>query len=165
MKRLIVMRHAKSSWDDPALDDFDRPLNGRGKLAAPYMGALMRSKGLVPDVIVASPAKRARKTAKKARKAGEFAAPVTYEPGVYEASTGTLVDILSKVEDTNHTVLLVGHNPGMEGLVGYLTGTSAAMPTAAVAVLELTVDSWGQIDRDTGHLKALFRPTEEMKAD
>lgn len=164
MKRIYILRHAKSSWDDPSLTDFDRPLNKRGLKAAPFMGKFMASNGLVPDLIVSSPAERARQTAQLTKEAGEFDCPLDFDRRIYEADVRELAQVVSETEDKYNAVLLVGHNPGMEGLVRYLTGEQQRMPTAALAVILLDIDAWPKLSEDCGTLDRLVRPKAEMKA-
>ena len=163
MKTLFVMRHAKSSWDDASLADFDRPLNGRGERNAPVMGELMQRKGLEPDLILSSPAERAKQTAIAAKKAGGFDATIAYDERIYEASPTTLRKVASEINDSHSSAMLVGHNPGMEGFIRYLTGENERMPTAALAVIDLDVETWGEIDDGCGRLRKLVRPRDEMK--
>lgn len=156
------MRHAKSSWNDSGLSDFDRPLNDRGERAAPFMGRLMRRKGFLPDLIVSSPAKRARSTAEMVNDAGSFEADIVCDDDIYEASPRALREVVAGIEDTVWSVLLVGHNPGFEGFVRYLSGVLEPMPTAALAVIDLDISSWSQINERSGELKFLIRPKDEM---
>lgn len=160
MKRLYVLRHAKSSWDDASLADYDRPLNARGLETAPFMGRLMRERGYVPDAVISSPAKRARETARLASEAAGVRSPILFDERIYEASPQTLVKVLSTVDDKAGTATVVGHNPGMEGLIRFLTGETAAMPTAALAVIDLDVENWSEIDHLSGKLVEVLRPKE-----
>ena len=160
MKRLYVLRHAKSSWDDASLADYDRPLNDRGLETAPFMGRLMRERGYLPDAVLSSPAKRARNTAKLASEAAELKSPILFAEQIYEASPQTLVKVLAGVDDKAGSAMVVGHNPGMEGLIRLLTGETAAMPTAALAVVDLDIEKWSQIDHLTGKLVEVLRPKE-----
>jgi len=160
MKRLYVMRHAKSSWDDSSLADFDRPLNERGEQAAPFMGRLMRDRGLLPDIVLSSPAKRARETAQLATEAAGFEGEIRFEDGIYEASPHGLIKAISSVDDDTNSAMVVGHNPGMEGLIRYLTGELAPMPTAALAVIDLDVDRWSDVGQQAGRLIEVLRPKE-----
>jgi len=160
MKRLYVLRHAKSSWDDASLADYDRPLNARGLETAPFMGRLMRERGYLPDAVLSSPAKRARNTAKLASEAAGLNSSILFDEQIYEASPQTLVKVLSGVDDKAGSAMVVGHNPGMEGLIRLLTGETAAMPTAALAVVDLDIEKWGQIDHLTGKLVEVLRPKE-----
>lgn len=163
MKTLLVLRHAKSSWDHPHLSDFDRPLNGRGKKAAPFMGSLMAEKGLVPEVIVSSPANRARTTAEKAAEAGGFDASVEFDERIYGAGTNGLLYVIAGFDNAAETAMIVGHNPGFEMLVSVLTGEHRRMPTAALAVIDLDIDRWSDAGSGSGKLRRLFIPREEME--
>jgi len=163
MKTLLVLRHAKSSWDHPHLSDFDRPLNGRGKKAAPFMGSLMAEKGLVPEVIVSSPANRARTTAEKAAEAGGFDASVEFDERIYGAGTNGLLYVIAGFDNAAETAMIVGHNPGFEILVSVLTGEHRRMPTAALAVIDLDIDRWSDAGSGSGELRRLFIPREEME--
>jgi phosphohistidine phosphatase len=163
MKRLYLLRHAKSSWDDESLADFDRPLNDRGLRAAPFMGELMADRGIRPDLIVSSPAERAKQTALLAKEASGFDVPIKYDERVYEASPQTLRTVVSQIPEESDSALLVGHNPGMEGIVRYLTGELQPMPTAALASIKLSIDKWESVDERVGILEFVIRPKEEMK--
>ncbi len=156
------MRHAKSSWDDTTLSDFQRPLNPRGLKAAPFIGKLMKERNFIPDTIISSPAMRAKQTAEFVRAAGGFEGEITFNERIYEAGVETLVSIMAEVEDEAASALLVGHNPGAEGLVYYLTGETAPMPTAALAVIEFKIDNWSEISDGRGSLRFIFKPREEM---
>jgi phosphohistidine phosphatase len=159
MKTLFVLRHAKSSWDQPDIADFDRPLNGRGRSAAPLMGRVMRERGIIPEVILSSPAQRARDTALLVKESGEFAADILYDPRIYEAGPQTLAQVVSEMDEVDR-LMLVGHNPGIESLVRYLTGRDESMPTAALAVIELDIPRWENIGKNSGRLAEVIRPKE-----
>lgn len=163
MKQLFILRHAKSSWDDPTLADFDRPLNARGRSAAPFMGEFMAGRKLLPELIVSSPAVRAMQTARLCRDAGGFDAPLKYDERIYDATTQTLVSVVSEIPDDIASALIVGHNPGMEGLVRFLSRELHPMPTAAVACISLEIGSWADLDEGSGTLVDLFRPKKLMK--
>ena len=160
MKTLYVLRHAKSSWKDLKLSDFERPLNKRGKKAAPVMGKLMLEKGLLPELIISSPAERAKQTANLIKDSAKIHSEIKFDERIYEASTNTLVHILSEVNANISSVMIVGHNPGFEGIVGILTGEYERMPTAALAVIQLNIDSWQEVTQDCGNLITVFRPKE-----
>lgn len=163
MKTLFVMRHAKSSWDAPELADFERPLNSRGEKTAPFMGELLKRKNLAPQIIVSSPAERAKQTAELVRQAAELAADLRFEKRIYEAGTQSLMYILADFEDEFDAAMIVGHNPGFENLVGILCGEYRRMPTAALAVLDLDIEKWSEISAECGRLREFFVPKEEMK--
>src|SRR5580765_7383009 len=137
MKTLFILRHAKSSWSEPDLADFDRPLNGRGTKAAPFMGKLMADRGYVPSVVLSSPAVRAKNTALLVKDAGGFHAELRFDDGIYEASPQGLRSVTSELDDEYASAMLVGHNPGIEGFIRFLTGTTEPMPTAALAIIDL----------------------------
>lgn len=162
MKTLFLLRHAKSSWKETDIADFDRPLNERGRRAAPLMGRLLKERGFVPDLIVSSPAKRARKTAKLIKEAGDFEAPLRFDDRIYEASPNTLLSVATETDNAINSLMLVGHNPGMEGVIRVLTGQTEPMPTTALAVIDLEIDHWKEIASGRGTLRAVIRPRDEM---
>lgn len=165
MKTLFVLRHAKSSWDDSSLADFDRPLNDRGKTAAPFMGRIMAERDLHPDVILSSPAVRARETASLVKKAGKLDAEIRFEERIYEASPPTLKQVVAGIDDEFRSAMIVGHNPGMEGFIRLLTGRLEAMPTAALAIIDLDIARWEDINTDRGTLRQVIRPKDEVKTN
>lgn len=158
MKTLFVMRHAKSDWNNPNQTDFERSLNERGRRAAPKIGRFMRAENLIPELIVASPAARATETARAVKDAAQFDCEIGFEPRIYEATVGDLFEVVRELPDDFARVLLVGHNPGFEDLVRNLTGKARALPTAALAHLELAVSDWRQTDFNDGKLVDLFEP-------
>jgi phosphohistidine phosphatase len=161
MKTLLILRHGKSSWKDPDLDDHDRPLNKRGRRDAPRMGRLLRELDLVPDLIVSSTARRAHDTADAAADAAGYADEVCTNTELYHASPMTWIDELRQVSDIHQSVLLVGHNPGLEELVETLTDESESLPTAALAQVTLPIDSWSDLGTGaSGVLENLWRPRE-----
>jgi len=163
MKTLLLMRHAKSSWDEAGLADFDRPLNDRGRRAAPFMGEVLRREGLVPDVIVSSPAERARQTTDSVVAAGDFDRRIVFDENIYEASANALRQVAERLEESAGSAMLVGHNPGMEDFIRYLTGEIEPMPTAAVAVISLEVETWADVTGRCGRLEMVLRPRDLMK--
>jgi len=164
MKRLLILRHAKSSWADSDLSDFDRPLNERGMKAAPFMGSLIAQRGLLPDAIVSSPAKRAKQTATLFRDNSGADLTLTFDDRIYEASPNTLRKVVSETTDELASIMIVGHNPGIEGFIRHLTGNTESMPTAAIAVIDLEIDSWTDIANESGILVTLIKPKEEMSS-
>lgn len=160
MKTLYVLRHAKSSWENTDLADFDRPLNDRGRTAAPFMGEVMRDNEFVPEVILSSPAIRARDTAHLVKEAAGLAAEIVHKDRIYEASPHTLQYIAASIDDRFDSAMIVGHNPGMEGFVRLLTGKLEPMPTAALAVIDLDISDWAQINDVPGMLRRIIRPKD-----
>lgn len=163
MKILYLLRHAKSSWTNANLSDFERPLNERGLNAAPFMGELMARNALAPDVIVSSPATRAAETARLVKDAGGLNAEIRFEERIYEASPNTLRQVISELSDDLDSAMLVGHNPGMEAIIRYLADRIEPMPTAALAVIKLKIDSWADVREDSGKIVTVYRPKDEMK--
>ncbi len=163
MKTLFVLRHAKSSWDNPDWSDYERPLNDRGLRAAHFIGELIAARGLSPRKIISSPARRAEQTAHIVRDAARIAEPIAFDERIYEASPITLYNLVRKFDGRWDSVLLVGHNPGFEELVRVLTGEAVSMPTAALAKINLPVDDWREIKNGKCALEFLIRPKEEMK--
>lgn len=163
MKTLFILRHAKSSWSEPDLADFERPLNDRGIKAAPFMGELMAREGFEPYAILSSPAVRAKATAQLVKNAGKLDAEIRYEHRIYEASPHSLRQVVSEIDDAYASAMLVGHNPGIEGFIRYLTGNLEPMPTAALAVINLQINEWKAIDDGCGELQKVYKPKDEMK--
>ena len=162
MKTLYILRHAKSSWEKPELSDFERPLNEGGLNTAPFMGQLLYDRQFQPQFIISSPAKRAKQTAVLIKETAELNAPVKYDDRIYEASPQVLLQVVADTEEKYESMMLVGHNPGIEGFIRFLTGKTEAMPTAGLAIVELWVNSWDGIVADSGVLKELIRPKAEM---
>ncbi|MFN2453526.1 MAG: histidine phosphatase family protein [Pyrinomonadaceae bacterium] len=159
MKTLLLLRHAKSSWADADQADFDRPLNERGQKAAPLIGRFMRKQKLHPDLILSSPAERARQTAALVIKAASLdSVELRYDARIYEASAARLLEIIAQIEERASEVLLVGHNTGMEDFVRQLTGESRRMPTAALAHITLDIEKWSKAREGTGTLDWLVKP-------
>ena len=138
--------------------DFDRPLNSRGLESAPLMGGLIYDRQLPADLILSSPAKRAKQTAVLIKETGQLAAKIQYEEKIYEASPLTLLHILSGQEEKSKNILLVGHNPGLEGLIKILTGESVMMATAALVKINLNIDKWTDISPNCGDLEFVSAP-------
>ena len=126
------------------------------------MGELMAARDLVPGVILSSPAKRAKETAALIRKAGRFEVPIYFDDRIYEASPQNLMQVIAKIDNRNASAMLVGHNPGIEGLIRFLTGRLEPMPTAALAVVDLEIERWQQIDFARGRVREVIRPREQM---
>ncbi len=170
MRTLLLLRHAKSSWDDPTLGDFDRPLAPRGQKAALLMACYLRKKGLRPDLVLCSPALRARQTwSLVARRLGDKI-EVKDMRGLYLAPPSRLLDFIRRAPNAATCVMLVGHNPGMEHLAMALAGPESKpkalaqlhgkFPTAALAEIEFEVAAWSDVARGAGRLKRFIRPKD-----
>jgi len=161
MKSVLILRHAKSSWKHPDVNDHDRPLNKRGKHDAPRMGELLQDEHLVPDFIISSTAKRARSTAKVLAKAAGYKGDITLNQSLYAASPTAYIDVLNDLSNEYARVLMVGHNPGLEQLVKMLTGEEHAIHTCSLAHVQLRVNSWTEIDYKTkGKLLGIWQPRD-----
>lgn len=160
MKTLYILRHAKSDWSDGGLSDFERPLNERGKAAAPLMGEAMKNRKFQPEMIISSPAVRAKQTAELVRNAAELKGAINYDSHIYEADPQTLLHIVAEIDDALDSAMIVGHNPGLEGLIRILTGEFQTMPTAALAVIDLYGNRWHEMSAATGKMRELLRPKE-----
>ena len=169
-RHLLIMRHAKSDWDSGASTDFERPLSKRGQHDAPMMGEWMHSQGLKPDHILSSPATRAKTTASLVCETLDIPiSKIEQDQRIYEASLDDLLNILKEQPADTETVLLVGHNPGMDELVTYLCGNDTQrlpygnlMPTAALAHL-LMPNDWTDLKLNCAQLHSLTRP-KDIKA-
>lgn len=163
MKKLFILRHAKSSWDNSDLSDFERPLNEHGLKTAPFMGEVLRKNNINPDLILSSPAKRAKQTAILVKESGKLESSILYEERVYEAGALQLFHLIEEISDEFDSLLLVGHNPGLEGLIRVLTDEAQTMPTAALAIINLEISRWNELQANCGFLQAVIRPKEELK--
>ncbi len=151
MKQLLILRHAKSSWASSSLDDWHRPLNERGLRDAPRVGEWLRAQSLVPDLIITSDAVRARTTAQAVATSAGYPRELGVEPSLYLATPADIIAVISRVpDDAARSVMIVGHNPGLEDLIEQLTGEDRDLPTAALVHLELLTDSWSDLDVSVG---------------
>jgi phosphohistidine phosphatase len=169
MRRLLLMRHAKSSWDQPELDDLDRPLAPRGRKAAPLMAQYINNSTWQPDLVLCSPAVRVRET-------WQLMAPVLGRTvdsktlrTIYPGAPGRLLEVLRRATDEIETLMLIGHNPGLGRLAAGLCGTGpkkqlerlrSNFPTAALAVIDFDVEHWDQVAPGAGRLRAFVRPKD-----
>lgn len=158
MKRLYIIRHAKSSWKDLSLDDFDRPLNKRGQRDAPFMGKVLKDLHVKPDIILSSPARRAKTTAQIIAKKVKYDKEILFIDEIYEASAVTLHRILTKVDDENRVVFLFGHNPGLNELLEEYVDVDENIPTCGIATIEFDVKSWSEISELNAQLISFDYP-------
>jgi phosphohistidine phosphatase len=169
MRTLFLLRHAKSSWDDPDLEDHDRPLNRRGRRACETMGAWLAAEGRPPDTLLCSSARRARETAARVLAGIEPEPAQEVVPELYLASAEQMLERLRSLPDSCERAMVVAHEPGMRDLTLWLAAggdaealerVSAKFPTAAVAVLELPIGRWGELGPGQGVLTAFVTPRE-----
>ena len=160
MRTLYLLRHAKSSWKDLTLPDFDRPLKDRGRKAAKQIGKYLGAEKLNDPLVVCSPAVRTRETAEIVLKHAHLRVEVRFEESIYEASLRALLHVVSEIPDDKQVAILIGHNPGFEELLAYLTGEGRRMPTCALAKIKFDVESWKDIKEDQGTLDWFVTPKE-----
>lgn len=158
MKKLYVIRHAKSSWKDHALNDFDRPLNKRGKDNAPLMGDKLRDKNIVPDIIISSPALRAKTTAKIIAELVHYGKEIIVDERIYESTPAELHDILIAVDDKNNTLFLIGHNPGLTMLVREYVEFNKNIVTCGIVEIAFDCDRWTDISAENARLISFDYP-------
>lgn len=167
MRRLMLLRHAKSDWSGGGQRDLDRPLAARGRTVAPLMGRYLADHGLMPDRVLVSSARRTRET-------WELLAPTlprqpdfAYEPRLYEARPADLIAVLEATAPGVQALLVIGHNPGLQEIAAWLTGSgdSAArhrlmekFPTAALAVIDFPADDWRSLAPSSGRLDRFVAP-------
>jgi phosphohistidine phosphatase len=160
MRTLYLLRHAKSSWKDASLPDFDRPLNSRGREAAALVGKYLANNKIKFSSVVCSPALRTRETIDLVLKTSGIQVPVDYDDRIYEADVGRLVSVIKSIDDEETSVLLVGHNPGIQDLLAALTSEYREMKTAALAKLTFETSSWQGIKAGVGRLESFTTPKE-----
>jgi phosphohistidine phosphatase len=160
MKTLLILRHGKSSWkNSDEFQDHDRPLNNRGKRDAPRIGRLIKTENLIPDHIMSSTAKRARKTARAATQEFEYQGEIDETGALYHAEADEYIEALRHLSDDYQRVMVVGHNPGLEDLIELLTGRVEVMPTCGLAVVELPIEQWSSLNgKVKGKLINIWRP-------
>ena len=172
MKKLILLRHAKSSWDDPEMVDHDRPLNRRGRRSAPVIAAWLAERGDVPDAVLCSSAARARETFELAREALPELPKPTVDRAIYHAVPRALRDRLAALDGACTTAMLIGHEPGIGALARKLSDgrpparcarAFAHFPTAAAAVLEFDIADWNELDYGSGRFVDFAVPRELME--
>ena len=154
MRTLYLTRHAKSSWDDPRTDDFNRPLNERGLRDAPFMARIFKERGEPVDRLVSSPAVRAISTAREfAGALGIHEADITQERGIYLAPAEMLLRIVNLLNNDHRRVMLFGHNPGFSELAEYISDADIGeLATCATVRIDLPVDGWNEVSMGLGTL-------------
>jgi phosphohistidine phosphatase len=164
VKRLFLLRHAKSSWDEPGLADHDRPLAKRGRRASKTIGEHMRVEGIAPALVLCSPSERTRETLKSIDLPAEV--EVRVEPELYAASAGELLAVLNRVPDEIGSAMLIGHNPGLQDLALQLAGDGAEtprvrhkFPTAALATLDFD-GRWRELAPGVCELVGFVKPKD-----
>jgi phosphohistidine phosphatase len=155
MKTLYLIRHAKSSWKYPNLDDFERPLNKRGRKSAPIMGKILKKLKVTPDLVLSSPANRAAMTARIIAASINYPLEnIRYSEAIYEFSESALIHVVKQIDDAVNKAMVVGHNPAINGIANYIADQSRSnIPTCGVFCVELDISSWTKISEHCGKLK------------
>ena len=168
MKTLYLLRHFKSSWKDSSLEDFDRPLAKRGRRAAEAMAGYVARNGIGPAQILCSPSQRTRETLERMQESFGGAVPTRFEKGIYLADASTLLSRLRRLGDIA-SVMIIGHNPGMEDLALALIGSgeetartrlASKFPTGALAVLSAEVEAWRELNAGCARLETFVCPRD-----
>lgn len=158
--QLLLMRHAKSDWEE-GTSDFDRPLNYRGEEAAEKMGELLKELNLTPDHIICSSAQRARGTAEGVIEGCDYDGATYYSDRLYLCDIMDFVRVIQQEGRDHNRILVIAHNPGTEGFISYLTKEMKRVTTANIALIDLPISSWAELDAQTrGELKGFWRPRE-----
>jgi phosphohistidine phosphatase len=161
MKTLLLLRHAKSSWKQPELNDHDRPLNKRGKREAPKVGQYIKENDLVPELILCSTARRARDTAQAVIDEIGYEGDIELLSDLYLSDLACYLDVLKRLPDDINRVLVVGHNPDLDALLTLLTDVSQHLSTAALVQIDLPITNWSELNEATnGRLQKLWAPRE-----
>lgn len=168
-KTIYLLRHAKSSWKDSSLEDRERPLNKRGRVARDIMAKYFGSETIRPDIVLCSPAERARSTVTPILAAIGETATIRYEDGIYGASPAAILEILCELDDAAASVLVVGHSPGIDELALCLSADDdgelrsrmiAKFPTCALAILAAPVARWRDLNVGSARLEGFIRPRD-----
>ncbi len=165
MKTLLLVRHAKSSWDNINLTDIKRPLNKRGKRDAPFMGELLRDHSVMPDLIISSSAERALYTAKILAEKIEYPeSKILVNKKIYRAVFRDLFKEIKNLDDSLSTVMIVGHNPELTDFLSSLTNSYVEdIPTAGICMIQLSISSWADIEEGCGKLVSFEYPKKYFK--
>jgi phosphohistidine phosphatase len=155
MKTVYLVRHAKSSWNDPDLEDFERPLNKRGRKSALLMGSVLKRLEAAPDLVISSPANRAAMTARMLANAIHYPLErIQYSETIYLSDEDVLIQFLRDINDSANQAMLIGHNPGLTGLANYIGDQRINnIPTGGVCCTDLKITSWKDIREHGGKLR------------
>lgn len=165
MKILYLNRHAKSSWENNNLSDFDRPLNERGKRDAPLMGKILSKKIKKPDIIYSSPANRAITTARIISDCFEYDLKnIIEDQNIYESAVSSILKIINNTNDKYEIIMIFGHNPTFTMLSNYLSDKSITnLPTSGFVQINFDLKSWSEIEGDSGKLTLFEYPKKYLK--
>jgi phosphohistidine phosphatase len=165
MKKIYLVRHAKSSWENNNLKDIERPLNKRGEKDAPFMGKLMKEKSIKPDYIVSSPAERAFKTATIfCNEMGIENEQIMVQKDLYDAGRKDILGVIHQFDNNFNSAMLFSHNPGLTDLANYLTsGNVYDVPTCGIVSLNCNIDNWSDLDESNCKLNFFEYPKKYSK--
>ena len=165
MKKIYFIRHAKSSWKEKGLSDFERPLNKRGKRDAPFMGSRLKLFDIKPDLIITSPAIRALKTAQKIAEVIEFPeSDIVQEPRLYESGFSEYLNVIHSIKESHNEVFIVAHNPDITEVTEILSDALIGnMPTGSILCIGFEVDSFQDIQEHTGKVLFFDYPKKHLK--
>ncbi len=167
MKKIYLIRHAKSSWQEEGLDDFSRPLNGRGKKDVAFMGKRLKKYAVLPHVIYSSPAKRAFKTAKELARAIDYdKKDIVVEESLYESSYQHYLDVIHSTKDKHSSIFIIAHNPTITEVGERLSGAILTnIPTCAIVCIAFEVESFKDIREESGHILFFDYPKKHQKKE
>ncbi len=161
MKTLLIMRHAKSSWKEQELPDHDRPLKKRGRKDIANMAKILKKKALVPDLILSSTAVRSKDTAELMAEKLGYKGDLELVENFYMAEPEVYIQKTATVPDSVQTLLIVGHNPGLEGLLMTLGDKITSLPTGSIAKIYLFIDKWSELNMETsGEINHVWLPED-----
>lgn len=160
MKTLLILRHAKATDGVSGQPDFDRALNARGRGEALAVGEFIKKENVRLELVVSSPALRARETAETVVSASGLHGDIRFDQRIYEASRQVLNGLLLEIVDSVSSLMLVGHNPGLEDLIHWLTGRSEHLSPATAAKISFQVEQWNEVKENTGTLEWLVKPDQ-----
>lgn len=166
MKTLYLIRHAKSDWSNPLQSDFDRPLNKRGDKDAPFMGSILAKAHVHPDLILSSPAARAKKTVVEIAKQINYNTHlIRYDETLYEADIMTIEHVVKSIPPTKKTVFILGHNPGLTEFAKYISGYFIEnIPTCGIVCVKLKEDDWKSIGKNSTLFVSFDYPKKHKKS-
>ncbi|HEY6804522.1 MAG TPA: histidine phosphatase family protein [Pyrinomonadaceae bacterium] len=155
MRFLYLLRHARAASAPSTSSDFDRPLTAEGRAQATRVGQVIAAEGLTEVAVITSPALRARETTELVLAGAGLSIAPRFEPRIYDAERATLLSLISEVDDAYRTLILVGHNPGVENLLRFFTREVHPVPPAALSKIRLEIDNWSEVNSSGAHLEWL----------
>ena len=158
MKKLFLIRHAKSSWEDLSLDDFNRPLNNRGNTSANLMGNLLKNQNIIPNLIYSSSALRAKKTTQIISKILETENKILYFDELYDCELETIWETIKQTKESAETIFLVGHNPELNDFATFIAGFDEHLPTCGIIEIWFDVNKWNDISKKNSQYKSFNYP-------